>query len=60
MGAVMPPPLLRCYAMMIIEGAKSWFSSPLNGKGSAVDYFLFVGLILVAVYFWSRVIVRIG
>lgn len=45
---------------MFIDNIKKWYASPLNGKGSVTDYFLFVGIIFIAAFFWSRVIARIA
>lgn len=44
----------------MVDNIKAWFDAPLNGKGSALDYFLFTGLILIALFFWGRVIARIN
>lgn len=41
----------------MIGQISAWLSSPLKQDGSAVQWFLFVGLILVSIYMW-RVIGR--
>lgn len=35
---------------------QSWARHPLKKDGNVVDWFLFVGLVLIAAWLWSRVI----
>jgi hypothetical protein len=44
----------------ITDNLASWWQQPFDARGSVVDWMLFVGLILIAAFLWSRVIARIG
>lgn len=37
-----------------------WWNKPFNSRGSAVDWFLFTGLILVVIWLWSRILREAG
>jgi hypothetical protein len=42
-----------------LDDSKRWIKQPYNPNGTAVDWFLFIGLMLACVFLWSRVINRI-
>lgn len=42
-----------------LANAKAWWDHPFKEDGSVIDWFLFLGLILIIAWLWSRVIVRI-
>ena len=44
----------------ICSGAKRWLKQPFNEEGSVINWVLFIGLILVAIFFWTRLLVRIA
>ena len=37
-----------------------WWSKPFNARGSATDWFLFTGLILVTIWLWTRILKEAG
>lgn len=37
-----------------------WFAHPFNNQGSAFNWWLFVGLLVIAVWFWGRVLAKIN
>lgn len=37
----------------------AWFSHPFNSQGSALNWVLFVGLFVIAVWFWNVVLLEI-
>ena len=41
------------------QSVRNWLSKPFNENGSVVDWFLFVGLIGLISWLWSRILVRI-
>jgi len=43
----------------LISGTKDWFHRPFREDGTAVDWFLFVGLMICISWLWSRVLERI-
>lgn len=36
-----------------------WFSHPFTTRGNALDWVLFVGLLIVAVWFWNHILLSI-
>ena len=36
-----------------------WFAHPFNTKGSALNWVLFLGLLIVAAWFWQRTLITI-
>ncbi len=42
-----------------IADVKHWLKQPYNENGNLIDWFLFIGLMVVSTYLWSRVIRRI-
>lgn len=44
----------------ILSRLKKWYDHPFNSEGSVINWFLFVGLVIILAWFWSRVIARIG
>lgn len=37
-----------------------WFQQPFSSNGSFIDWFFFVGLIFIAIFFWTRILARIA
>ena len=37
---------------------EKWFALPFNSQGDIVSWFLFVGLIFIAIFFWTRILAR--
>jgi hypothetical protein len=46
--------------VIIWEKFKRWFDRPFEADGSAINWLLFIGLLVIALFFWSRVVARIG
>jgi len=44
----------------ILNGTKDWLKRPFREDGSAINWFLFVGLMLAISWLWSRILQRIG
>lgn len=42
--------------MGVYSAITKWLKEPFNSEGSALNWFLFVGLLLVIIFAWSRVI----
>jgi hypothetical protein len=42
--------------MGLFESFKTWWSKPFNIEGDAISWFFFVGLILILIFLWSRVL----
>ena len=40
----------------MLSSFKNWWSQPFSGSGSVLNWTLFVGLILVLIILWTRVI----
>ena len=36
-----------------------WLKKPYNEDGSAIDWFLFIGLMIVIAWIWSRILERV-
>lgn len=36
-----------------------WFGHPFNSSGSALNWLLFVGLLIIAAWFWNHVLLTI-
>lgn len=43
----------------VVNSTKAWLAKPFDEDGSAVNWFLFIGLLLAICWLWSRIIVRI-
>jgi hypothetical protein len=43
----------------IIASVIDWFSHPFNTQGSAFNWVLFVGLLVVAAWFWQHTLLTI-
>lgn len=37
-----------------------WMKQPFNAEGSVINWVLFLGLVMMVIWFWSRIIVRIA
>lgn len=44
----------------VYNGFASWWRKPFDMGGTAVDWFLFVGLVLVVIFIWTRVLKEAG
>jgi hypothetical protein len=42
--------------MDLFNNFKTWWAKPFNIEGDAIGWFFFVGLILVLIFLWSRVL----
>ena len=43
----------------MIDGVTSWLQTPFKTSGSALNWVLFVGLLIVAVWFWQVILLHI-
>jgi hypothetical protein len=43
----------------LINGTVKWFAQPFRTSGSALTWVLFVGLLIVAVWFWQSTLLAI-
>lgn len=43
----------------VCNAVKLWLAHPFKPNGSALDWFLFFGLIIIISFLWSRIIARI-
>lgn len=43
----------------LIPNVLGWFAHPFQTGGSALNWILFVGLILIAVWFWNIILISI-
>ena len=41
----------------LIDGAVRWLQTPFNTRGSALNWVLFVGLLIAAVWFWQIILI---
>jgi hypothetical protein len=44
----------------LLNGTKDWLKRPFREDGSAIDWFLFVGLMIAISFIWSRILARIN
>lgn len=40
----------------LISRVNNWMAHPFNAQGTVLDWFLFLGVICIAAFLWSRVI----
>lgn len=43
----------------LIPSVINWFAHPFNSQGDAVTWVLFVGLLVIAAWFWNHVLLMI-
>lgn len=43
-----------------VSNTISWFQHPFQTQGSALNWWLFVGLILIAAWMWTRILDKIN
>lgn len=43
----------------LVGSVIDWFSHPFNSEGSALNWVLFLGLLIVAAGFWNHVLLQI-
>jgi hypothetical protein len=44
----------------LIQNINSWWMQPFNTKGSAFNWVLFVGLIVIAAFLWQLVLLELA
>lgn len=42
-----------------VTSVTTWFAHPFNSQGSALNWLLFVGLLVIAAFLWNTVILSI-
>lgn len=40
----------------LLENVNEWYTKPFRGDGTALQWFAFVGLVLIAAFIWRSVI----
>lgn len=45
--------------MGIIDNTLEWFKKPFNSGGSALNWILFVGLLVIAAWMWNHILMSI-
>jgi len=43
----------------LVSSTIGWFAHPFNSGGSALNWVLFVGLLVIAAWFWNHVLLQI-
>lgn len=43
----------------LVGSVIDWFAHPFNSTGSALNWVLFVGLLIIAVWMWNHVLLKI-
>lgn len=43
----------------LVAGVLNWFAHPFQTQGSALNWVLWVGLLIVAVWFWNHILMSI-
>jgi hypothetical protein len=43
----------------LLGSVVNWFAHPFQTSGSALNWVLFVGLLIIAVWFWNHVLLQI-
>lgn len=43
----------------ILTGILAWLKHPFNSQGSALNWILFVGLLIIAAFMWNTVLLSI-
>lgn len=38
----------------------NWFAHPFNSQGDALNWLLFIGLLIIAAWFWNHVLLQIA
>lgn len=44
----------------LIGSVVNWFAHPFNSSGSAVNWVLFVGLLILAAWWWNHILLTIN
>lgn len=44
----------------LVNDVIGWFAHPFATQGSALNWVLFVGLLVIAAWFWNHVLISIG
>ncbi len=44
----------------LLQSFGEWWSEPFNSKGSALNWVLFVGLIIIAAFLWQLTLLKIN
>ena len=45
--------------MNVIQDTLNWFAKPFQSNGSALNWILFVGLLVIAAWMWNHVLMSI-
>lgn len=43
----------------LCSAVNRWLKQPFNANGSALNWVIFLGLLLIAIWFWTRILARI-
>ena len=43
----------------LVGSVTGWLKSPFNTRGSALNWILFVGLLIVAIWFWQVILLEL-
>lgn len=43
----------------ILASVKSWLKKPFDSQGSALNWILFLGLVIIAAFAWNTVLLKI-
>ena len=44
----------------LLANVTDWFAHPFNNQGSALNWILFVGLLVIAAWWWNHIIMSIS
>jgi hypothetical protein len=44
----------------LCSAVNKWLKQPFREDGSALNWFLFMGLVFITAFFWSRILVRVA
>jgi len=44
----------------LVSGTVAWWKHPFNSQGSALNWVLFVGLIIIAAFLWQTVLIGLA
>lgn len=44
----------------VYSGFVTWWKKPFTMEGTAIDWFLFIGLVMIVIFIWTRVLKEAG
>lgn len=44
----------------LVGSVVNWFQHPFNSTGDALNWLLFIGLLIIAAWFWNHVLLQIS